>query len=92
MKILYCIAGLGYYGVLEQDIFWRDKFTISAKRVFSIEINSSQVIKSPGGEAMSYIISAYEDVLMNCTFISNMSENTPFYQRIMEIVEEGGIT
>ena len=88
MKILYCIAGIGYYGVLESDIEFRDGFTIEAKRVFSVEADSSQVIRSPERKAMSYIISSYENVVMNCTFISDMSINAPFYQRIMEIVKK----
>jgi len=89
MKILYCIAGMGFYGVLESDILDRNGFIISAKRVFSIEANPSQVISSPkGGGMLSFVISTYEDVMMNCTFISNMSEGAPFYKRIMEIVKK----
>lgn len=88
MKILYCIVGIGQYGVLEGDILDRDRFFISAKRVFSVEADPTQVISSPKGVGMlSFIISTYEDVMMNCTFISNMSEGATFYKKIMEIVE-----
>ena len=88
MKILYCIAGMGIYGVLESDIEFRDGFTIEAKRVFSVEANPSQFIRSPERKDIRYIISSYENVVMNCTFISDMSINAPLYQSIMEIVKK----
>ncbi len=88
MKILYCIAGIGYYGVLESDIEFRDGFTIEAKRVFSVEANPSQVIRSPEEKTINYIISSYKNVVMNCTFISDMSEDAPLYQKIVEIVKK----
>jgi hypothetical protein len=92
MKILYCIAGMGCYGVLESDILNREEFYISAKRVFSIEVNSSQTISSPRGRGMqSFVISIFENVTMNCNFIANMSEEAPFYKEIMKIVESGKV-
>jgi len=49
MKILYCIAGNGYYGVLRDDVLnMQDEQNLSqtgliikAKRVFSLEVSSS---------------------------------------------------
>ena len=88
MKILYCLAGNGCYGVIEDEIKKRAGLYIYAKRVFAIEMVPLQTIGPQGKNAMSYVISTYEDVMMNCVFISNMSEQSPFYQKIMEIVEK----
>jgi len=86
MKILYCIAGVGCHGVLENDVLKRDGLIISAKRVFSLEANPSQVITK--GQGMSFRISTYDNVMMNCSFIAEMAEQAPFYQEIIKIVEK----
>ncbi len=88
MKILYCIAGMGFYGILERDILEQDKLFISARRVFSLEANPTQSIRSPRGDMMNFMIATYDDVMLNCAFIANMSEKAMFYQKILEIIEK----
>lgn len=90
MKILYCIVGMGLYGVLEGDVLKQDGLIISARRVFSVEVSPQAIktISSSRDGIMNFVILTYEDVIMNCTFISNMSEKASFYQEIMKIVEK----
>jgi len=87
MKILYCVVGMGFYGIIEDDILQRDKLFISTRRVFSIEVDPNQSIRSPRGEPLGFIISTYENVMMDCVFIADMSEKAVFYQKIMEILK-----
>ena len=87
MKILYCIAGHGTYGVLESEITSKIGFCISAKRVFSLEANPSQVIMAKG-QTVSFTIAIYDNVEIFCSFISNMSEKAPFYQEIIKFVRK----
>ena len=88
MKIFYCIVGMGFYGVVEDDVLSRDGLIISARRVFSIEAAPTQTIRSLKGDGVNFVISMYEDVTLNCAFISNMSKEAPFYQKILEILEK----
>jgi len=97
MKILYCIAGHGIYGVLESEIVSRGygelsrTLIISAKRVFSLEVNPSQVV-TPGGQSITFAISTYNNVMINCSFIADMSEQAPFYQEIIKILRKETIS
>ncbi len=87
MKILFCIVGISSYGVIESDIIKRDNMVISAKRAFMIELDQSQTIKTPNGmRAARFIISIFQNVTMNCFFISEMAKDSAFYQEIQKIV------
>ena len=77
---------MGYFGVLEDEILKRDGMIVSAKRVFSLEANSSQVIIK--GQGINFIMVAYNNVVINCSFIADLSEQSPFYQEIMKIVRK----
>ncbi len=85
MKILFCIAGGGMYGILDDDILKRTDPLVYAKRAFSLEILPAQV-KSPRGENMNFTISTYKDIMVSCSFIADMSEDAMFYQKITEII------
>lgn len=91
MKILYCIVGNGAYAVLENDIINKNEFFIYAKRAFSIEMASQEpqmIHPARKGVQTGVTISTYEDVRMNCIFISVMSEKAPLYQKFVELVEQ----
>lgn len=83
-KILYCISVGGFYGVIEDEIIKRDNLFLCAKRVFSLEaVPPSTQIKRIGGEDITFIISVYDNVMMNCNFISDLSENSQLYKTIL---------
>ena len=87
MKILYCIAGHGIYGVLESEITSRVGSCISAKRIFSLEANPSQVVMAKG-QTVNFAIAIYDNAEIFCSFISNMSEKALFYQEIAKFIRK----
>lgn len=88
MKILYCISGGGFYGVVSEDITNQSDMRIDAKRVFSLE-PSAETIQSPRGMRNSgFMISVYNNVMLECSLIAVMDEKAVFHQKITEIVEQ----
>lgn len=90
MKILYCIAGHGIYGVLESEITSRVESRISAKRIFSLEASPSQSIISKG-QAVSFTIAIYDNAEIFCNFISDLSEKALFYQEIVKFIRKEAV-
>ncbi len=91
MKILFCIAGVCSYGIIESDIQKKDHLIIEARRAFSIEINQASKIQSPRGGPVGFMISMYKNVTMHCNFISDMAEDSPFYKGISEVIKREAI-
>lgn len=86
MKILYCVAGMWSCGIIEDEIIRRNGTYLEAKRAFSLEPDQSGITTSRNQLSLKLVV--YSGIMINCNFISDLSDQSAFYKTIKEFIDK----